>query len=100
MNFQANLSAEINGYMELRLQIQSIIRQVVIAPTLDTILRDRTQSMRISGLGMQLLLLYAGPQQVGVFHIQPDGQRLIFVYPVQELLRSDNPVFFFRPVGT
>jgi len=99
MDFQVNLYTEINNYMELRLQIQNMIRQVVVAPLLDTILRDRNQTVRITGIGMQLILLHAGPQQVGVFYIQPGGQRLIFMYPVQELLRSDNPVFFFGPAG-
>ena len=93
-----NLSEELRDYLNLRASIQHTIQQVVLPAYLETLQRDHLQTVKITGEDMFLILMYAGPQQFGVFRVQPDGQRLVFVYHACELTRHQNPILIFTPM--
>ena len=96
---EANLSAELNNYLAHRLHIQNTVRQIVVPHLLDAILQNPPNVISVSSIGMQIILMSSGPQQICAFLVQGDGRRTIFLYAIQELMRNDNPVFVFQPAN-
>ena len=80
-------TARFDRYGRAREEIRQSIRRLVSPDLLLAVkLTPRFLIEVVDGDGRRLIVLDGGAQQVGVFCTAVTGQRLIFLYPVLELI--------------